>query len=219
MVVEETTGRRRRAPAMSVEARRAAIIRSTLPLLAEHGVKVSTSQIAKAAGIAEGTVFRAFADKRELLTACFEAALRVDDLVDQLTAIQVTGPLTTRLTAAATTVDTYFHRMGTVLSALATSGFHLDDAEQRKKKTDAEHLSHLRPVLKAVAGLLEPDAGRLRVRPVQAARYLIGLIVSSGLGGLPQKLTEPEIAEVVDVLVHGAFTTDIHSLGEGPQDR
>ena len=48
---------------MSVEDRRAAIVEAALPLLIEHGANVTTSQIAAAAGIAEGTVFRAFGDK------------------------------------------------------------------------------------------------------------------------------------------------------------
>jgi hypothetical protein len=56
------------------EQRRAAIVASTLPLLIENGSDVSTSQIAAAAGIAEGTVFRAFKDKQELLIpACAPA--------------------------------------------------------------------------------------------------------------------------------------------------
>ena len=70
--------KRRRAPAMSQEERRAAIVRSTLPLLIEHGGTVSTSQIAAAAGIAEGTVFRAFKDKQDLLIACMRAGMNSD---------------------------------------------------------------------------------------------------------------------------------------------
>ena len=39
------------------------IVDAALPLLLEHGEMVTTRQIADAAGIAEGTIFRAFADK------------------------------------------------------------------------------------------------------------------------------------------------------------
>ena len=42
------------------------IVAATLPLLLEHGELVTTRQIAEAAGIAEGTIFRVFADKDEL---------------------------------------------------------------------------------------------------------------------------------------------------------
>ncbi|MCK2241219.1 MULTISPECIES: TetR/AcrR family transcriptional regulator [unclassified Crossiella] len=207
MVVDETGAlRRRRAPAMSPEQRRTEIIRSTLPLLATHGLNVTTSQIAKAAGIAEGTVFRAFADKTELINACVEAALRVDELVDQLTAIPQAGPLTDRLAAAVGTMDAYFFRMGSVLSALATTGYRLDEAKHRAQTKQTEDLAHLRPVLTAVAELLGADGARLRVPTDQAVRFLFGLVVSSGLGRTPQQLDQAEIDDIVGFFLHGALT-------------
>lgn len=60
---------------MSRDDRRAAIALATVPLLEAHGAQVSTRQIAVAAGVAEGTLFRAFDDKVELLTAAAERAL------------------------------------------------------------------------------------------------------------------------------------------------
>lgn len=63
------TGRRRRAAAMPLDERRAMIIDAALPLLIEHGESVTTLQIAEAAGVAEGTVFRAFATKEDIVDA------------------------------------------------------------------------------------------------------------------------------------------------------
>ena len=51
------------------------IVEATLPLLLEHGEMVTTRQIAEAAGIAEGTIFRVFADKDELIAAVVEHAV------------------------------------------------------------------------------------------------------------------------------------------------
>ncbi|MCW3844297.1 TetR/AcrR family transcriptional regulator, partial [Micromonospora yasonensis] len=58
---------RRRAPGMSPDQRRAMIVRAALPLLATYGAGLTTAQVARAAGIGEATVFRAFADKDALL--------------------------------------------------------------------------------------------------------------------------------------------------------
>lgn len=60
---------------MSVDERRGMIIDAVIPLLIEHGREVSTRQIADAAGIAEGTIFRVFADKEALFAAAVEKFL------------------------------------------------------------------------------------------------------------------------------------------------
>ncbi len=54
---------------MAPEDRRKAIVDAVVPLLAAHGPAVTTRQIAEAAGVAEGTIFRVFPDKRSLLMA------------------------------------------------------------------------------------------------------------------------------------------------------
>ena len=63
------------------------IVAATLPLLLEHGDRVTTKQIAEAAGIAEGTIFRAFVDKDEVIAAVIESALDPEPLEAALSAI------------------------------------------------------------------------------------------------------------------------------------
>src|SRR3982750_163735 len=92
---------RRRAPSMSAEDRRAMIVHAVLPLLIEHGAGVTTSQIARAAGIGEGTIFRAFKDKDELFDACTAEALRPDHVLDAIAEIPIDQPLEDRLPGAA----------------------------------------------------------------------------------------------------------------------
>ena len=70
-----------RAPALSPEDRRASLVEVTIPLLREHGVAVTTRQVAEAAGIAEGTVFRAFGSKDELVQACAAAVFDTTGVV------------------------------------------------------------------------------------------------------------------------------------------
>ncbi|MER5420166.1 TetR/AcrR family transcriptional regulator [Streptosporangium roseum] len=98
------------------------IVRAALPLVAEYGAAVTTSQIARAAGIGEATIFRAFTDKDELLDACVVEALRPDHALAQLAAIPLDQPLAARLTEAADTLQAHTARIGTVLGALHASG-------------------------------------------------------------------------------------------------
>jgi len=75
---------RERAPRMSPEARRAAIVAAALPLVVRHGSGVLTADIAAAAGIAEGTIFRVFPDKEALLGACLAAVADTTEVHRQL---------------------------------------------------------------------------------------------------------------------------------------
>ena len=63
---------RERAKPLAPDERRAAIVDAVIPLLREKGRDVSTREIAEAAGVAEGTIFRAFGDKESLIAAAID---------------------------------------------------------------------------------------------------------------------------------------------------
>jgi AcrR family transcriptional regulator len=58
-----------RARPLSADERRAAIVDAAVPLFMANGSDVTTRQIADAAGIAEGTIFRVFDDKDAVIDA------------------------------------------------------------------------------------------------------------------------------------------------------
>ena len=68
-----------RAAPMAPDERRRAIVDAVVPLLLESGGDVTTRQIAEAAGIAEGTIFRVFPDKPALLMAAAEETINPAD--------------------------------------------------------------------------------------------------------------------------------------------
>ena len=80
--------RARRAPRMSPDDRRAAIVSAALPLVMAQGSAVLTADIASAAGIAEGTIFRVFPDKEALLGACLQAVADTTTVHGEMAAIE-----------------------------------------------------------------------------------------------------------------------------------
>src|SRR6476660_5611770 len=90
----------KRAAALPPSERRAEIVAATLPLLLVHGASVTTRQIAEAAGIAEGTIFRVFPDKESLIAAVVESAFDATSTDAALAGIDPALPLEARLVEA-----------------------------------------------------------------------------------------------------------------------
>jgi AcrR family transcriptional regulator len=82
---------------MSPEERRDKLIDVTLDLLREHGRAVTTRQIAAAAGVAEGTIFRVVESKEELVEAAIARAFQPGALVERIEEIDSRLPLRERL--------------------------------------------------------------------------------------------------------------------------
>lgn len=148
---------------MSPEERRDAIIAATIPLVREHGLEVSTRQIAEAAGIAEGTIFRVFPDKESLLQRAIEAALDPRGLEERIGAISRGFPLRVRLLEAAAILQRHL----TEVIQLATMIGHT----RLPKETDALR-AHRARVTAMIEALFEPDRDQLRCSPDECARLL-----------------------------------------------
>jgi AcrR family transcriptional regulator len=201
--------KRRRAPAMSQEERRAAIVRSTIPLLLEHGGTVSTSQIAAAAGIAEGTVFRAFKDKQDLLLACMHAGMNSEEEVATIGRIGRNGPLQERLTEGVRAISGYLDRVWAVGQAVRAGGISPQAIQERMHGEGEPHKPGPPPeffrVSQAMSGLFDEATDNLRVAPERAVQMLLGLVLTSRMQstGFGQSIGEP--AEIVELFLHGVI--------------
>ena len=167
------------------------IVRTTLPLLLAHGEMVTTRQIADAAGIAEGTIFRAFADKEELIAAVVEAALDTAPLEQALGAIDPRQPFEDRLVAATQILQ---RRTVDIWRLVSSIGHKVHDASRRPADS---------PALIAV---FEDNRDRLSVEPVVAARLLRALTLSMTHPSLVDAPMSP--SEIVEYFLHGVHATD-----------
>ena len=82
----ETTigpGRGRAAP-LPPDERRAAILLAVRPVLLERGAAVTSRELAEAAGVAEGTLFRVFTDKVTLVREAVMAAVDPADAIPEI---------------------------------------------------------------------------------------------------------------------------------------
>lgn len=84
---------------MPPEERRRAIIAAARPLLVANGGGFTTKQVAEAAGIAEGTIFRVFPTKQALFDAVIADVLDPTRTTRALRALPEHGSLVERITA------------------------------------------------------------------------------------------------------------------------
>lgn len=186
--------RRRRVPAMAPEDRRAALIDATVPLLHQHGLNLSTRQIACAAGVAEGTIFGVFPDKASLVQAALLRALDPTPTVEALAAIDPRTDLRERLRAAVGTLTDQFAAKAHLMTA-ARGLVAADTGDELHRG----FLAARERVTAALTDVIAPDAHRLRRSPTTVAR-LLGLLVgaaSHGVFGDAEQLTADEIVQLL----------------------
>ena len=94
------------------------LVEATLPLLLEHGTSVTTRQIAEAAGVAEGTIFRVFDDKDSLVAAVVDAAFDPTPFERGLAGIDLSLPLRERAEQAVTLLQERIMSIGRLMIAV-----------------------------------------------------------------------------------------------------
>jgi AcrR family transcriptional regulator len=196
---------------MSPDDRRKAIVRALVPLLVERGGEVSTREIAQAAEIAEGTIFRVFPDKRSLMLAAAEEAINPAD--GQAAFDDAMAGLTGLRDKVVVSTQRVLDRMRMTMSVMMAVRAHLMwDEESRKADPVKKHFGPPQFVLDAQAelhrrltGIFEAHRDELAVEPEVAAIALRSLIFGASRPelGLAPALSAEQIA---DLLLSGVAT-------------
>ena len=180
---------------MAAGERRRMIIDTVIPLIMEHGVEVTTRQIAEAAGIAEGTVFRVFDDKNEIVDAAVERVMDPTDVLEALANIDRDLPLDATLEMVVTFLQARVQAAVALMSALGP----------RDHARHFNHGSHQRGPLSdatdAVESLLEPHRDRIRVPLATAVDYIRVLVFGTSMPYLRGPQTDP--SALTDFILRG----------------
>lgn len=189
-----------RATPLPADERRAAILAATEPLLEQFGREVSTRQIAEAAGIAEGTIFRVFPSKEALIDAVTAEAFDIRLTCAEIAQIDPSRALPDRLDEAIALLQRRMRRVIALFHSLRFRPPPGADHAHRQRE-DNELLTA------SLIALIGTDADQLRVPPSEAAHLVRCLTFATThpmLGG-PGEYTSRLL---VDRLLYGLARTE-----------
>lgn len=183
---------------MSAPDRRRAIVEAVTPLIMERGVSATTADLARAAGIAEGTIFGVFPDKDALIHEVVTAALDPRDTIGALSEIGSNVGLRDALDQASSALSARDRRIHDLMSVLPS--FRASARQRKDVRTAA--LEANSEIYEALTGLFARYSDKLTVTPGAAAAALRGLLFALHSPFTPEseRLTE---AEALTIFVHG----------------
>ncbi|NNG38659.1 TetR/AcrR family transcriptional regulator [Flexivirga sp. ID2601S] len=180
---------------MKPEERREALIVATIEAVRAHRQRPSTKQIAQAAGVAEGTIFRVFDSKDELFDAVIDRVLDPEPFLQRLTEIDPSADFETRLTAYVGLLQRRFQEIFELMDALGLVG--PPERHRDRPKRDREIASRIREVFVDDEPLLRVSLDQLLLQ--------VRLLTFAGSHHhiSDEHILTPE--QVVDTILHGVL--------------
>jgi AcrR family transcriptional regulator len=181
---------RERAKPLAPDERRSLIIDAVIPLIREHGRSVSTRQLADAAGIAEGTLFRAFGDKDSVIQAAIERFLDPEPFRNALRGIDPDDSTEAKVHQVLQLLRDRFAGVVGFMTAIGVQG----PPQQTPKATDGDWLTLMSTIFRE---------GELAVSPETFGFYARLLAFGSAVPPFQVKPFSTE--ELTDIILHGVL--------------
>lgn len=182
-------------PRLSAEDRRAQIIEAVTPAVLEHGAAITSRQLAEAAGVAEGTIFKAFGDKESLLLALAEHHLTVGDRVHWDASAAGAEGFDTLEEVVTWTTRVLVDRMRFVFRLVIALG-PIGHKAAEASRDDFDAAKH------RLAERFEPFRDQLRVQPVVAGE-LVRTLAWAAASGWGDAQPVSSVDDIIQVLLHG----------------
>ena len=170
---------------------------AVIPLLLEKGATVTSREMAEAAGIAEGTIFRVFPDKASVVAGAIKASMDPVPVQEALEQIPPELSMEEQLEAAARVLLDWSGRVGTLFGLLRAVGTPSKERPSGGRRFFRESNT---AILATLTDLFERYERRLAVPAPRAALAFRGFIFASAHPVSEERLTP---AEIVDILLHG----------------
>ena len=195
----------RRAAPLPPDDRRRSIVDAVVPLIVEHGGSVTTRQMAEAAGVAEGTIYKVFPDKPSIIVEAIRVSIDPEPTRSAIEAIPDHLPMEGQVEAAARILMDRGDRLVALVSALgAMPKDAFDDHDAVHRQFEEAH----RVVVTALTVLFERHERTLRVDPHRAAVVLRGLVFVNNHPRL-SPVDRLSAAEIVSTVLYGVAAVPV----------
>ena len=186
---------RTRARPLEPDDRRAMIIEAVIPVIIENGRDVTTRQLAEAAGLGEGTLFRAFGDKETLIRAAAERYYEPGLIRNAINAIDHGANLEQKVNGILVAMRDRMRGVHGMMSALGMTG--PPPGPSNRARLDG-----------VIEELLAPNLAELDVSPARVLQFIRLVSLSASIPSFTegQEIPTEELARMITYGVAGRPT-------------